>query len=97
MGKGVGQRGGVGEDNLTPTRGRGGGGVVVAPDFKLRGWLKDVFGFDIFNSGIFFRLRKFGNSFFGWLDSWWCLHIVAAKHKHLISNLLFVLYNLMLS
>lgn len=60
-----GQGGGVGEDNLTPT-GKGGGGF--APGFKSRGWLKDVFGFDIFNSGIFFRLRKFGNSFFGWLD-----------------------------
>lgn len=87
-----GQGGGVGEDNLTPT----GGGGGVAPGFTSRGWVKDVFGFDIFNSGIFFRLRKFGNSFFGWLDSWWCLHIEAAKHKHLISNLLFVSYNLML-
>ena len=44
-----------------------------------------------------FRLRKSGNSFFGWLASWWCLHIAAAKHKNLISNLLFVWYNLMLS
>lgn len=57
---------GVGLEKITSLpQGRGGG---FAPGFKSRGWLKDVFGFDIFNSGIFFRLRKFGNSFFGWLD-----------------------------
>ena len=33
-------------------------------DFKWRGWSKDFFGFEIFNSGIFW-LGKFGKYFFG--------------------------------
>ena len=56
-----GQGGGVGEDNLTPT---GEGGGVGTPDFKSWGWSKDVFGFDIFNSGIFFKVKKIWQFFF---------------------------------
>ena len=47
--------------------------------------------------GFFLGYENLAILFLGGLISWWCLHIVAAKHKHLISNLLFVLYNLMLS
>ena len=85
----------VGEDNLTPTGGRGGMGVLQIS--SCGGGRRTFLGLTFSIVGYFFRLRKFGNSYFGWLDLWWCLHIVAAKHKHLISNLLFVLYKLMLS
>ena len=37
------------------------------PDFKRRGWSKDVLGFYIFDSGIFW-VGKFGKYFFVWLD-----------------------------
>ena len=47
--------------------------------------------------GFFLGYENLAILFLGGLISWWRLHIVAAKHKHLISNLLFVLYNLMLS
>ena len=87
---------GVGLEKITSLP-RGGGGEGGAPDLKLWGGRRTFFDLTFLIVGYFFRLRKFGNSFFGWLDLWWCLHIVAAKHKHLISNLLFVLYNLMLS
>lgn len=38
------------------------------PDFKLRGLSKDIFGFELFLIPGFFRVRKFGKCFFGWLD-----------------------------
>ena len=44
---------GVGLEKITSLP-RGGGGEGGAPDFKLWGWAKDVFGFDIFNCEIFF-------------------------------------------
>lgn len=89
MGKGVGL-----EKITSLPQGRGGG---ICSRFQVAGMAEGCFWVWHFQFWDFFRLWKFGNSFFGWLDSWWCLHIVAAKHKHLISNLLFVLYNLMLS
>ena len=85
---------GVGLEKITSLP-QGGGGLL---QISSRGDGRRTFlGLTFSILGFFFRLRKFGNSFFGWLDSWWCLHVVAAKHKHLISNLLFVSYNLMLS
>ena len=39
-----------------------------APDFKLRGLSKDIFGFELFMIPGFFRVKKFGKCFFGWLD-----------------------------
>lgn len=43
------------------------GGKEVTPDFKSRGWSKDlIFGFDIFNSVNFFKLGKFGNYCLGY-------------------------------
>ena len=71
--------------------------------FQAQGWSKNFFGFEIFDSEIFW-LRKIWQVFFWWLDLsrgfWvfitiWKLVLVPAnpnrKHKHSISNLFFVL------
>ena len=55
---------GVGLEKITSLQ-RGGGGF--APGFKSRGWSKDVFGLDIFNSGIFLGYENLAILFLGGL------------------------------
>ena len=42
-------------------------GVGDTKDFKWRGWSKDLFGFEIFDSGIFLGLEYLASTSFDWL------------------------------
>ena len=42
-----------------------GGGGGCTPGFKWQGWLKDIWGFEIFDFGIFLRGKILASIFFG--------------------------------
>ena len=59
----------------TMWRPRGGGGGGGTRDFKWRGWSKDFFGFEIFDSGIFFGYENLASIFLDrfmiWVEIFW--------------------------
>ena len=49
----------------TPSNPGEGGGVGGTPDFKLQGWWKDFFRFEIFDFGIFLGRKILPGIFWG--------------------------------